>query len=40
MNTFRVAFKMERLVPDDIAGPINETYYEGLKATVDYITEQ
>lgn len=38
MNTFRVNTKMERLVPDDISGPINETYFEGLQTTVDYIT--
>lgn len=38
MNTFRVAFKMERLVPDELSGPVNETYWEGLQTTVDYIT--
>ncbi|KFH48504.1 Endo-beta-1,4-glucanase A-like protein [Hapsidospora chrysogenum ATCC 11550] len=38
MNTFRVAFKMERLVPGELSGPVNETYWEGLQTTVDYIT--
>ncbi|KAI6780846.1 Endo-beta-glucanase A-like protein [Emericellopsis cladophorae] len=40
MNTFRVGTRMERLVPDDISGPINETYFEGLKNIVDHITGQ
>ena len=40
MNTFRVAFRMERAVPDDLAGSINETYFEGLEGIVNYITDQ
>ena len=38
MNTFRINTKMERLVPDELTGTINETYFEGLQATVDHIT--
>ena len=38
MNTFRVATMMERLVPDELTGTVNETYCEGLQTTVDYIT--
>lgn len=38
MNTFRIATRMERLVPDDIRGTINETYFEGLQAVVDRVT--
>lgn len=38
MNTFRVATLMERLVPDKLTGKVNETYFEGLQTTVDYIT--
>jgi hypothetical protein len=29
---------MERLIPDELTGTINETYFEGLQATVDHIT--
>lgn len=30
MNIFRVAFLMERLVPDDMTGSFDETYLEDL----------
>lgn len=40
MNTFRVATKMERLIPDEITGPINETYFDGLQTIIDHITGQ
>lgn len=38
MNTFRVAFRMERLIPDEMTGTVNETYLEGLQTTVSHIT--
>lgn len=40
MNTFRIPFRMERLVPDTLDGPINETYFAGLESTVAHITGQ
>lgn len=38
MNTFRINTRMERLVPDELSGTVNETYFEGLQTTVDHIT--
>ncbi|CAG9940217.1 unnamed protein product [Clonostachys rosea f. rosea IK726] len=38
MNTFRIPFKMERLIPKNLSGPINETYFDGLQKTVNHIT--
>ncbi|KAL4863109.1 glycoside hydrolase superfamily [Aspergillus spectabilis] len=38
MNTFRVAFSMERLVPDSIAGPVDQAYFQDLITTVNGIT--
>lgn len=38
MNTFRVGFRMERAVPDELTGTINETYFAGLEETVAHIT--
>lgn len=38
MNTFRINTRMERLIPDELTGPINETYFEGLQSIVDHIT--
>ncbi|KEY74636.1 hypothetical protein S7711_05065 [Stachybotrys chartarum IBT 7711] len=38
MNTFRVAFKMERVIPETLTGTINETYFSGLEETVNHIT--
>ncbi|CAG9952287.1 unnamed protein product [Clonostachys rosea f. rosea IK726] len=38
MNTFRIATRMERLVPDTLTGSINETYFEGLQTVVDHVT--
>ncbi|VUC35424.1 unnamed protein product [Clonostachys rosea] len=40
MNTFRIPFKMERLVPKNLNGPINETYFNGLQKTVTHITDK
>ncbi|KAL5365174.1 glycoside hydrolase superfamily [Aspergillus floccosus] len=39
MNIFRVPFLMERLVPDDMTGPPDSTYLQGLKKTVTAITD-
>ncbi|KAK2765503.1 hypothetical protein FQN54_008357 [Arachnomyces sp. PD_36] len=39
MNIFRVAFLMERLIPDDMTGKFDETYLGDLKKTVSHITE-
>jgi hypothetical protein len=30
MNIFRVAFSMERLVPDSLAGPVADEYFQDL----------
>jgi len=40
MNTFRVAFTVERLNPPSggLTGAYNQTYLDGLKTTVNYIT--
>ncbi|KAF7561060.1 hypothetical protein G7046_g3063 [Stylonectria norvegica] len=38
MNTFRVAFRMERAIPDKLTGAINEEYFAGLASTVSHIT--
>ncbi|CAI7671479.1 unnamed protein product [Penicillium pancosmium] len=38
MNIFRVPFLMERLVPNTLTSTPNETYLQGLKSTVEYIT--
>ncbi|CAH0057656.1 unnamed protein product [Clonostachys solani] len=38
MNTFRIPFKMERLIPKNLSGPINETYFDGLQKIVNHIT--
>lgn len=38
MNTFRINTRMERLIPDELTGTVNETYFEGLQTTVDHIT--
>ncbi|KAH8714516.1 glycoside hydrolase superfamily [Ilyonectria robusta] len=40
MNTFRVGFRMERAVPDEMTGSINETYSSGLEEVVKHITGQ
>ncbi|KAK4145114.1 glycoside hydrolase [Dichotomopilus funicola] len=37
-NTFRIPFSMERLVPTELTGAVNETYSEGLTGIVSYIT--
>ncbi|KAL2258333.1 hypothetical protein VTK26DRAFT_8389 [Humicola hyalothermophila] len=37
-NTFRVAFSMERLVPDELSGDFDEGYLRNLTETVDFIT--
>jgi hypothetical protein len=31
MNIFRVAFSMERLVPNSITGPVADAYMQDLK---------
>ncbi|KAI0602457.1 endoglucanase [Biscogniauxia sp. FL1348] len=38
-NIFRVAFAMERLVPDEMTGAVDEAYLANLTATVNMITE-
>ncbi|PGH13900.1 hypothetical protein AJ80_06169 [Polytolypa hystricis UAMH7299] len=38
MNVFRVAFSMERLIPDNLNGEIAQEYFDDLKATIDGIT--
>jgi len=42
MNTFRVAFLMERISPPatGLTGSFNATYLQGLKDTVNYITNK
>jgi endoglucanase len=40
MNTFRIAFLMERLSPTatGLTGPFDATYLSGLKGIVSYVT--
>ncbi|KAL2145908.1 hypothetical protein VTI28DRAFT_5990 [Corynascus sepedonium] len=38
MNTVRVPFMMERLIPEQLTGTVNETYSQGLIDTVAHIT--
>ncbi|KAI0025896.1 endoglucanase [Xylariomycetidae sp. FL0641] len=38
-NTFRVAFSMERLVPDELTGPLADGYATNLTNTVNFITD-
>ncbi|KAL2107998.1 hypothetical protein VUR80DRAFT_4414 [Thermomyces stellatus] len=38
MNIFRVAMMMERAIPDQMTGSINETYFEGFEDAINYIT--
>ncbi|RDW76351.1 glycoside hydrolase family 5 protein [Aspergillus mulundensis] len=38
MNIFRVAFSMERLVPDSLTGPVATEYFDDLVETVNGIT--
>ncbi|CAG7954453.1 unnamed protein product [Penicillium olsonii] len=38
MNLFRVAFSMERLIPDTMTSKPDATYLADLKSTVDFIT--
>ncbi|GAB1318273.1 cellulase [Madurella fahalii] len=40
MNTFRIAFMMERLIPNRMTGTINTTYSQGLEDIVGYITSK
>lgn len=40
MNTFRVAFLMERLVPDKLTGGFAAAYLADLKSTVSHITSK
>ncbi|KAF2404470.1 endo-beta-1,4-glucanase [Trichodelitschia bisporula] len=40
MNTIRVNFLMERLVPNQLTGKMDEVYLKDLKTTVDYITRK
>ncbi|KAI1095404.1 glycoside hydrolase family 5 protein [Rostrohypoxylon terebratum] len=40
MNTFRVPFMMERLIPSQLTGTVNETYAAGLDDIVEFITSQ
>ncbi|KAL2150394.1 hypothetical protein VTH82DRAFT_6957 [Thermothelomyces myriococcoides] len=40
MNTIRIPFMMERLIPDQLTGTVNETYSAGLIDTVNYVTEK
>ncbi|KAI0484319.1 glycoside hydrolase family 5 protein [Xylariaceae sp. FL0804] len=39
MNTFRIPMLMERFTPNNLTGPVNETYAAGLDSTVKYITD-
>ncbi|KAI0506570.1 glycoside hydrolase family 5 protein [Xylaria bambusicola] len=39
-NLFRVAFSMERLVPDKLANDVSANYLKNLTATIDYITDK
>jgi endoglucanase len=38
MNTFRVGLRMERAIPDELTGTINETYFAGFEEIVAHIT--
>ncbi|KAI0484412.1 endoglucanase [Xylariaceae sp. FL0804] len=38
-NIFRVAFAMERLVPDELTGPADPVYLANLTGTINYITQ-
>ncbi|PGH04213.1 hypothetical protein AJ80_08558 [Polytolypa hystricis UAMH7299] len=38
MNIFRVAFLMERLIPEQLTGSFDDTYLADLKSTVEFIT--
>jgi endoglucanase len=40
MNTFRIAFMMERISPlsSGLTGPFDSTYLNGLKTIVSYVT--
>ncbi|KAI0010563.1 glycoside hydrolase family 5 protein [Xylariaceae sp. FL0662B] len=40
MNTFRIPIMMERVIPDELTGTVNETYVQGLDSIVEYITGQ
>lgn len=40
MNTFRVALRMERAIPDKLTGSINETYFSGLEKVISHITSK
>ncbi|KAI0445530.1 glycoside hydrolase family 5 protein [Xylaria telfairii] len=38
MNTFRIPFLMERLIPNQLTGAIDQAYANGLDQTVNFIT--
>ncbi|KAI0974889.1 glycoside hydrolase family 5 protein [Xylaria arbuscula] len=38
MNTFRIPIMMERLIPSQLTGTVNETYASGLDTIVNFIT--
>ncbi|KAK4185431.1 family 5 putative glycoside hydrolase [Podospora australis] len=40
MNTFRIAFMMERLVPSKLNGPVDAAYAKGLTDIVSYVTSK
>lgn len=40
MNIFRIAFMMERLIPDEMTGALDATYLADLKSIVSHITGQ
>lgn len=40
MNTFRVGFLMERLIPTQMTGSLDAAYFADLKSTVDHITSK
>lgn len=40
LNTFRIAFMMERVVPTKLTGTVNETYFAGLEDTIKYVTSK
>ncbi|KAJ0336709.1 hypothetical protein COL922a_007647 [Colletotrichum nupharicola] len=40
LNTFRIGTMMERIIPDQLTGTINETYFSGLEGLVKDVTSK
>ncbi|KAH7134518.1 glycoside hydrolase superfamily [Dactylonectria estremocensis] len=38
MNSFRVGFTMERMIPDELTGTLDSDYFEGINTVVTHIT--